>query len=252
MTSFESSLRELVTRTHRDTHPVVTSPADQSAPTWHFDVTWTLDPVTDYGDDHVVLTPSTTNADYDELVLPADGPLAVTVTKIGAMGLRVTTGRLRTNGRLVLVLDVESAAWAYGRYRSELESSGTGPVPDDEESRLVLLYGYMVAQFLADFDYISSTRLEVSFHDWYTLVGLVFLQNWCCVPASTTVFLGTDSALLALLDCASDFYAEECCTGTVPDAAKLVSDIDSASQEALQGFKALAVTNNRARWCIFL
>lgn len=120
------------------------------------------------------------------------------VERIRYKGLRVITGRWLVAGQpLAVVMDLDSVWWAFDRYRADLMANHSIEVAsDDELAREMILFGFMVAQFLADFNYelvISNdvqhrqSKICTSFHEWVTGVGLVLLRDWL-VPCSTTLF----------------------------------------------------------------
>jgi len=120
------------------------------------------------------------------------------IERIRYKGLRVITGKWLVAGQpLAIVMDLDSVWWAFDRYRSDLLSNHQIEVAtDDESAREIILFGFMVAQFLADFNYeliISSdvkyhqSKINAYFHKWVTGVGLVLVRDWL-VPSSTTLF----------------------------------------------------------------
>ena len=121
------------------------------------------------------------------------------IERIRYKGLRVTTGKWLVAGQpLAIVMDLDSVWWAFDRYRVDLFNNHIIKVAaDDEPAREMILFGFMVAQFMADFNYeltisgnvqYRQSKIRASFHEWITGVGLVLLRDWL-VPSSTTFFV---------------------------------------------------------------
>ena len=223
--SLETVLKEIVSKTHKEGEPVedlVTTVPDELAASqllWHIDISWGIDginkntvkwvetrtkqSVSKFGDKYLVIS-AQHDGDVDDRLqvfeFSDDSPLRSTVQKLRNMKLKVTTGRWIIPGRpLGVVVDIDSASWAYDRYKNELQIKQGIVVPDDTKSRNVLLFGYMVAQFLAEYklELDCSSRLRhrhskmvANFHGVVTLVGLILLRDWR-VP-SATVFISHD------------------------------------------------------------
>lgn len=62
------------------------------------------------------------------------------------------TGNWLVDGNpLLVLLDINSAAWKLDRYKYELfEKSGIGIPHNDTESNDAVIFGYMAAQFIAE------------------------------------------------------------------------------------------------------
>ena len=147
-----------------------------------------------------------------KLALPKKGStLALTTEAINKRGFRVLTGYWQTNGHASVVLfDVESVAWAYDEYKTELLTTNNISLADDYQSRCTLLFGVMIAQFLSDFQQQLSVlggqdRIVAHFHGWMSAIGLIFIRQWEAPVA--TVFT-TQATVLGHHLCAPhvDFY----------------------------------------------
>jgi len=228
--SLETVLKEIVSKTHQESEPVRDTETTASSYesyelsedqlVWNFDVVWRIDEVNvdaikwgstrtkqsvcQFGDKYMVMSVHHSE-DIDSRLqifeLDDDSPLRSAILKLRSMGLKITTGRWIIPGRpLGIVMDIDSASWAYDRYKYELHASQGIVIPNDIQSRDVLLYGYMAAQFLADYKYeldCSShcfrhrlSKIAANFHGAATLVGLILLRDWR-VP-SETVFISRE------------------------------------------------------------
>ena len=223
----EHSLKQFIAGTHEE-GVAVGGPQDRSLLTnhleWNFDVAWAIDTVNQdaedneksrtqqavdvFGDQYVVICSNEfddVDSKFEAFEFAEGCPLRASVERVRRIGLRAVSGRWNVEGRpLGIVMDIHSGMWAYDRYKQELEAYNQIYVPDDSQSRDVLLYGYMVSQFLADFKFELNfdTRKEyrqsdivIYFHQWTTLIGLVFLQSWENAMQSTTVFYSHDVLL---------------------------------------------------------
>ena len=188
--SLETVLKEIVSKTHQESEPVRDTETTASSYesyelsedqlVWNFDVVWRIDEVNvdaikwgstrtkqsvcQFGDKYMVMSVHHSE-DIDSRLqifeLDDDSPLRSAILKLRSMGLKITTGRWIIPGRpLGIVMDIDSASWAYDRYKYELHASQGIVIPNDIQSRDVLLYGYMAAQFLADYKY----ELDCSSH----------------------------------------------------------------------------------------
>lgn len=220
----ETSLKQFIGITHSDGQPVggyEDRLGNSNHLHWNFDVAWQIDTINEdgedlfqqrtcqavelYGDQYIAVCSSgfdDINDKIDVFEFAEGSPLSRSVERVRRMGLRVVTGRWRVPGHpLAVVMDIHSGAWAYDRYKHELDAYNQINIPDDEESRQILIYGYMVSQFLADFKYelnfsakmeYRQSNIIIYFHHWSTLIGLVFLQFWENAMRSTTVFYSHD------------------------------------------------------------
>ena len=129
---------------------------------------------------------------------PEESALRLGIERIRYKGLRVMTGKWLVPGRpFAILMDLDSVWWAFDRYRADLLNNHGLVIADgDERSREMVLYGFMVAQFVADFNYelvISAnvqhrqSKIDANFHEWLTGVGLVLLCDWK-VPSDSAFF----------------------------------------------------------------
>ncbi|KAK2726393.1 glycogen [starch] synthase-like [Artemia franciscana] len=141
------------------------------------------------------------------------GPLYDAVCKIRDAGLQVHTGTWLVDGNPVVILfDIASASNKMNYYKQELFEKTNIGIPDsDVESNDSVLFGFMVAQFLAEFSNIlttieaDSSKIVCHFHEWLSGIGLIMLRLWEIKVA--TVFT-THATLLGRYLCAgsTDFY----------------------------------------------
>lgn len=226
LSALEETLKEIVSKTHKEgesVEDIETTIPEELAPSqlhWNFDISWRIDDInrdtvkwdktrtkqmiSQFGDKYMMMS-----AKHDKEVdsrlqvfeFDDDSPLRSTILKLRSMGLKITTGRWIIPGRpLGVVMDIDSAWWAYDRYKYELCNSQGISIPNDAQSRDILLFGYMVAQFLADYKYeldCSSrcfrhrhSKIVANFHGTMTLIGLILLRDWR-VP-SVTAFISND------------------------------------------------------------
>lgn len=227
MSELESTLKQFIAVTHQDGQRVGDY-EDHSNKNYHlqwtFDVAWRVNTINEdaedffcvrtgqavdlFGDQYIAIC-SNAFDDVDDQIdvfeFAEGSPLSRSVERVRRMGLRVVTGRWKVPGRpLGVIMDIHSGSWAYDRYKHELDAYNQIYIPDDEQSRQILIYGYMVSQFLADFKYelnfsskmeYRQSSIEIYFHHWYTLIGLVFLQFWENAMRSTTVYYSHDILL---------------------------------------------------------
>ena len=103
----------------------------------------------------------------------------------------------------VILFDVGSAAYKMGEFKQEFyDTAGIGAPHGDNEVNDVTVFGFMVAQFLADFRvfcpefrltlnlyYINfqvraenysdlPPRISAHFHEWMAGVGLIMTRLW--------------------------------------------------------------------------
>ena len=233
----ETALKQFIAETHPDGHPVggyEDRLFNSNHLQWNFDVAWDVDTINAdpekffsqvrtgegvelFGDQYVVMC-SSAFEDVDDKIdvfeFAEGSPLSCSVERVRRMGLRVVTGRWKIPGRpLGVVMDIHSGAWAYDRYKHELDAYNQICIPDDDHSRQVLIFGYMVSQFLADFKYelnfsskmeYRQSNIVIYFHHWYSLIGLVFLQFWENAMRSTTVYYSHDRPVPKLQRKSSD------------------------------------------------
>jgi len=176
--------------------------------------------VEELGDHYILIGPyneATAKQEVEIFELP-DGPLATAVQKLRDLGFKVVTGTWLVDGNpLLVLLDINSASWKLDRYKNELfEKSGIGIPHNDPESNDAVVFGYMAAQLIAEFDYATfldhqtnglgpTPRIVAHFHEWLAGIGLILLRLWGVKVA--TVFT-THATLLGRYLCAGkiDFY----------------------------------------------
>ena len=85
----------------------------------------------------------------------------------------------------VILFDVGSAAHRMNEFKQELfDSAGIGAPHGDVEVNDVIIFGFMVAQFLADFRVKAESfhdvppRISAHFHEWMAGIGLVLTRLW--------------------------------------------------------------------------
>lgn len=177
--------------------------------------------VEELGDHYILIGPYKelcARQEVETFELPAGTPLAIAVQKLRDRGFKVVTGNWLVDGNPLLVLfDIGSAAWNLEQYKKELfEKSGIGIPQHDTESNDAVIFGFMAAQFIAEFNYAAqqehqasgsdpAPRVVAHFHEWLAGIGLVLLRLWGVQVA--TVFT-THATLLGRYLCAGniDFY----------------------------------------------
>jgi len=173
--------------------------------------------VTEMGDQYVLLGPyKETHArqEIEEEDFPQYHPLGQAVaSQRETHGYKIHCGRWLVEGNpQVILFDVSSAAHKLAQFKHELyEGGGIGIPGDDPETEEVLIFGFMVAQFIADFRCKSEAysdlppRIVTHFHEWMAGVGLIMTRMWKVNVA--TVFT-THATQLGRHLCAgsTDFY----------------------------------------------
>ncbi|KZS05401.1 putative Glycogen synthase [Daphnia magna] len=177
--------------------------------------------VEELGDHYILLGPYKEHCAKQEVEtfeLPQGTPLAIAVKNLRDRGFKVVTGNWLVDGNPLLVLfDIGSAAWNLDNYKKELfEKSGVGIPHHDTESNDAVIFGFMAAQFIAEFNHAAlqehqtsdsgpAPRIVAHFHEWLAGIGLVMLRLWGIQVA--TVFT-THATLLGRYLCAGniDFY----------------------------------------------
>ena len=93
----------------------------------------------------------------------------------------------------VILFDTSSAAAKLDGFKHELyEKAGIGIPHSDTETNNTVLFGTMVAQFIADFRVKAESytdqppRVVAHFHEWMSGVGLIMTRFW--QPDVATVF----------------------------------------------------------------
>ncbi|KAK2727206.1 glycogen [starch] synthase-like [Artemia franciscana] len=143
----------------------------------------------------------------------SQGPLYDAVTKLRDNGFKIHTGSWLVDGNpLVLLFDISSVSYNLNKYKEELFSkSGIGLPDNDTESNDCVLFGFMVAQFIADFNHFANKDVEISpkivchFHEWLSGIGLIMTRLW---NINVSTVFTTHATLLGRYLCAGsvDFY----------------------------------------------
>lgn len=172
--------------------------------------------VNELGDQYVLLGPyveQKARQEIEEEDFPFHHPLGQAVDRARQKGYKVHCGRWLVEGNPQIILfDIGSAAWKMNEFKQELfEKAGIGIPNEDIESNDVAIFGFMVAEFLGDFRFLSENyadsppRIVAHFHEWMAGVALIMARIWKIDLA--TVFT-THATLLGRFLCAgaTDFY----------------------------------------------
>ncbi|XP_065573167.1 glycogen [starch] synthase-like [Artemia franciscana] len=171
--------------------------------------------VEELGNQYVLLGPykeQFARTEVEDFEFPP-GPLSDAVSKLRDTGFRIHTGSWLVDGNpLVILFDIGSASYNMNKYKQELfDKSGIGIPDSDMESNDCVLFGFMVAQFIAEFYHFTNKEVEIPpkivchFHEWLSGIGLVMTRLWGIKVS--TVFT-THATLLGRYLCAGsiDFY----------------------------------------------
>ena len=182
LANFEPTLRKYIQKTHPNSD-VVPEPSLMLAKyeqlifprlQWTFDVTWQIDRVNKYvpreeqielpklGEQYVMICAHQIydeNSQLEVFEFPANSILLTAVETLRSEGARVITGRwvMMPGQPLAVIMQLHSIGWAYDRYKEELFRDHGIRVPEDDQSREVLLYGYIAAQFIANFRHLLDS-----------------------------------------------------------------------------------------------
>lgn len=172
--------------------------------------------VNELGDQYVLLGPyveQKARQEIEEEDFPFHHPLGQAVDRARQKGYKIHCGRWLVEGNpQVILFDIGSAAYKMNEMKQELfEKSGIGIPNEDIECNDVCIFGFMVAEFLGDFRFLSENysdsppRIVAHFHEWMAGVGLIMSRIWKIDLA--TVFT-THATLLGRFLCAgaTDFY----------------------------------------------
>jgi len=173
--------------------------------------------VNEMGDQYILLGPYKeyhARQEIEEEDFPQYHPLGQAVdSQRETHGYRIHCGRWLVEGNpQVILFDIESARHKSDQFKTELwNGAGIGIPHQDSETEDVVLFGFMVAQFLADFrckaDSYSDLppRIVAHFHEWMAGVALIMTRIWKVDLA--TVFT-THATQLGRHLCAgaTDFY----------------------------------------------
>ena len=99
---------------------------------------------------------------------------------------KIVCGRWLVDGNpQVILFDVGSAAHKMNEFKQELfDAAGIGAPHGDLEVNDVIIFGFMVAQFIADFRVKAESyhdvppRVSAHFHEWMAGIGLVMTRLW--------------------------------------------------------------------------
>ena len=178
--------------------------------TWNFEISWEVANqvggiytvlksksgwcVNELGQRYIVVGPYQENSigkEIEQCDFEPDSTLGKTVNQLRYRGFRVVTGRWLVEGRpLAILFDLDSVWWAFEHYRHEILIDNGIQLPDDPMTRSVVQFGFMVAQFLADFqNYLSPSgrsrpKVIAHFHEWLSGVGLLLVRRWR-IPVAT-------------------------------------------------------------------
>lgn len=155
--------------------------------------------------------------EVEECDFPNGNPLQGAVNNLRAQGYRVVTGRWLVDGNPQIILfDIGSAAWKLDQFKKDMwESSHIGIPHLDVECNDAVILGYMICDFLAEFNHCLKSytaengygppRVVTQFHEWQAGVGLIAARTRGIEVA--TVFT-THATLLGRYLCAgnTDFY----------------------------------------------
>ncbi|CAG0899279.1 unnamed protein product [Cyprideis torosa] len=145
---------------------------------------------------------------------PRDSPHLKAVSTLRDWGYKVYTGRWLVDGNPQIILfDVGSAAWKLHDFKRDLwESANIGLPWEDIETNDALIFGFMVAEFLQEFERAAvaespdvAPKISAHFHEWLAGVGLIMLR---CRNVQIATLFTTHATLLGRFLCAGsvDFY----------------------------------------------
>lgn len=172
--------------------------------------------VEELGDQYVLMGPYKEASVRTEVELqdfPWDNPIHATVNKLRSYGWKVYPGRWLVEGNPQIILfDIGSAAGGLYDYKCELYNNTKIGIPQpDVECNDAVIFGFMVAEFIAQFrnnleeEGECKPRVIAHFHEWLAGIGLIQLRMKNVDVA--TVFT-THATLLGRFLCAGavDFY----------------------------------------------
>jgi len=145
--------------------------------------------VNELGDQYILLGPYKefhARQEVEEEEFSPAHPLGQAVESQRQKGYKIVCGRWLVDGNpQVILFDVGSAAHKMNEFKQELFSSaGIGAPLGDIEVNDVIIFGFMVAQFLADFRIKAESyhdlppRVSAHFHEWMAGIGLVLTRLW--------------------------------------------------------------------------
>jgi len=172
--------------------------------------------VHELGDQYILLGPykeQHARTEVEEEEFSPMHPLGQAIQMQRQRGYKVVSGRWLVEGNpQVILFDVGSAAYKMTEFKQELyEKASIGVPSSDGEVNDTVIFGFMVAQFLADFRTCAEEftdcppRIVAHFHEWMAGTGLILSRLWKLDIA--TVFT-THATQLGRHLCAgdTDFY----------------------------------------------
>jgi len=172
--------------------------------------------VNELGDQYILLGPYKelhARQEVEEEEFSPAHPLGQAVQSQRMKGYKIVCGRWLVEGNpQVILFDVGSAAYKLEEFKQELYSkAGIGVPHGDMEVNDVTIFGFMVAQFLADFRVKAESysdlppRISAHFHEWMAGVGLVMTRMW---KTDVATLFTTHATQLGRHLCAgdTDFY----------------------------------------------
>jgi len=145
--------------------------------------------VQELGDQYILLGPykeQHARQEVEEEDFSPAHPLGQAVRIQRERGYKVVCGRWLVEGNpQVILFDVGSAAYRLNEFKQDLyEKAGIGIPQSDMEVNDTVIFGFMVAQFLADFRVEAENfsdcppRLVAHFHEWMAGTGLIMSRLW--------------------------------------------------------------------------
>jgi len=172
--------------------------------------------VNELGDQYILLGPYKefhAKQEVEEEDFSPAHPLGMAVESQREKGYKIVTGRWLVEGNpQVILFDVGSSFYKMNEFKQELyDNAAIGCAQGDTEVNDVILFGFMVAQFLADFRIRAESfsdgppRIAAQFHEWMAGIGLIMTRLWKVDVA--TIFT-THATQLGRHLCAgdTDFY----------------------------------------------
>lgn len=140
-----------------------TTPDEDNEAPWTFEILWDVvtnvaDLFTINGEKNILIgryRPEKAADEIHDAEFPRDSPLAVAVEAVRDKGFKVITGKWLIRDRPpAIVFHVESARDMFGdRYMEMFKRDHKIDIPDDDqEARDAVIFGYMVAEFLTEFE----------------------------------------------------------------------------------------------------
>lgn len=172
--------------------------------------------VQELGDQYILLGPYKemhARQEVEEEDFSPNHPLGQAVRSQREKGYRVVCGRWLVEGNpQVILFDVGSASYKMNDFKQDLYDKGGLGVPHgDVEVNDTVIFGFMVAEFLADFRNKAENfsdcppRIVAHFHEWMAGVGLIMTRLW---KTDVATLFTTHATQLGRHLCAgdTDFY----------------------------------------------